>query len=42
LRPGSPAGAILGGIFGAVLPEIARQDPFRFLQGRLILVYGLR
>lgn len=38
---GGPRGAVLGGTFGAVLPEVARLDPFRFLQGRLILVYGL-
>src|SRR5581483_3589454 len=36
----SPIGAILGGIVGAGLPELARIDPFRFLQGRLVLVYG--
>ncbi len=36
----SPIGAILGGVVGAGLPELARVDPFRFLQGHLILVYG--
>ena len=36
----TPVGAALGGTFGAVLPEIARLDAFRFLQGRLIAVYG--
>ena len=34
-------GAVIAGAFGAVLPELARVDPFRFLQGRLTLVYGL-
>lgn len=34
-------GAIIGGTFGALLPELARVDPFRFLQGRLTLVYGI-
>ena len=37
----STRGAIIGGAFGAVLPELARVDPFRFLQGRLTLVYGI-
>ena len=37
----SARGAIIGGAFGAVLPELARVDPFRFLQGRLTLVYGI-
>jgi ABC-type branched-subunit amino acid transport system ATPase component/ABC-type branched-subunit amino acid transport system permease subunit len=37
----STRGAIIGGVFGAVLPEVARVDPFRFLQGRLTLVYGI-
>jgi len=36
----SPIGAILGGIVGAGLPELTRVDPFRFLQGHLVLVYG--
>ena len=36
----SPIGAILGGVVGAGLPELTRIDPFRFLQGHLILVYG--
>jgi sulfate-transporting ATPase len=36
----SPIGAILGGVVGAGLPELARVNPFRFLQGHLILVYG--
>jgi ABC-type branched-subunit amino acid transport system ATPase component len=36
----SPLGAILGGVVGAGLPELARVDPFRFLQGHLVLVYG--
>jgi ABC-type branched-subunit amino acid transport system ATPase component/ABC-type branched-subunit amino acid transport system permease subunit len=36
----SPIGAVLGGVVGAGLPELARVDPFRFLQGRLLLVYG--
>ena len=36
----SPIGAILGGVVGAGLPELARVDPFRFLQGHLIVVYG--
>ena len=36
----SPIGAVLGGVVGAGLPELARVDPFRFLQGHLILVYG--
>ncbi|MGH8994270.1 MAG: ATP-binding cassette domain-containing protein, partial [Acidimicrobiia bacterium] len=38
---GAPVGAALGGVMGAALPEIARVDPFRFLQGRVILVYGV-
>jgi branched-chain amino acid transport system permease protein len=37
----SARGAIIGGAVGAVLPELARVDPFRFLQGRLTLVYGI-
>lgn len=37
----SARGAIIGGAFGAALPELARVDPFRFLQGRLTLVYGI-
>jgi branched-chain amino acid transport system permease protein len=37
----SARGAVIGGAFGAVLPELARIDPFRFLQGRLTLVYGI-
>lgn len=37
----SARGAVLGGTFGALLPELARLGPFRFLQGRLILVYGI-
>lgn len=37
----SVRGAVLGGAFGALLPELARLGPFRFLQGRLILVYGI-
>jgi ABC-type branched-subunit amino acid transport system ATPase component/ABC-type branched-subunit amino acid transport system permease subunit len=37
----SVRGALVAGAFGAVLPELARVDPFRFLQGRLTLVYGL-
>jgi ABC-type branched-subunit amino acid transport system ATPase component/ABC-type branched-subunit amino acid transport system permease subunit len=36
----APLGAILGGIVGAGLPELTRVDPFRFLQGHLVLVYG--
>jgi branched-chain amino acid transport system permease protein len=36
----TPVGAVLGGLVGAGMPELARIDPFRFLQGRLILVYG--
>ena len=36
----SPIGAILGGVVGAGLPELTRVDPFRFLQGHLVLVYG--
>jgi ABC-type branched-subunit amino acid transport system ATPase component/ABC-type branched-subunit amino acid transport system permease subunit len=36
----SPIGAVLGGVVGAGLPELARVNPFRFLQGHLILVYG--
>ena len=37
----SARGAVIAGAFGAVLPELSRVDPFRFLQGRLVLVYGL-
>ena len=36
----TPAGALLAGAFGALLPELARLHGFRFLQGRLTLVYG--
>ena len=36
----TPGGAVLAGIFGAALPELARVAGFRFLQGRLTLVYG--
>jgi branched-chain amino acid transport system permease protein len=34
-------GALLGGAFGAGLGELSRLNTFRFLQGRLTLVYGL-
>src|SRR5439155_15555970 len=33
-------GALLGGAFGAGLGELSRLNAFRFLQGRLTLVYG--
>ena len=35
-----PGGALLAGGFGALLPELARLESFRFLQGRLTFVYG--
>jgi ABC-type branched-subunit amino acid transport system ATPase component/ABC-type branched-subunit amino acid transport system permease subunit len=34
-------GALLGGAFGAGLGELSRLNGFRFLQGRLTLVYGV-
>ena len=36
----TPRGALLGGTLCAVMPELSRFEPFDFLQGRLLFVYG--